>query len=344
MNKTGSSAFTEDVSVGDGYRKKYFSSLEDLINVEKEAKEAERNAFFTPEKVMKNREGYVKKLKELIGYPLFDRKNGAFFKKIRLGEDDDCEIYRYEFFFEKGIVSYGLFFVPLCAFGKLPLVVCVHGGEGTPELMSGMYGSNHYSDIVRRFVRKGCCVFAPALMVWNTSDLGKKYSRSDMDARMKALGSSMTSFECELIRGETELISGEDAVDGSRRGVAGLSYGAYYSMFLAALETDFKAAYVSGIVNDRLKFVRPDFLYTGQAGYMLDHEICGLICPRALYVEAGRHDAFFDWRTAKSEAEKTSRFYSECGYASKFVFSLTEEGHKYSPYDDGIDFVLSHLE
>lgn len=335
---------TEDKRVADPFRERYFDSLETLISEESEKKKAVREKAFVFSDVLSDREKYVDKLKKLIGDPLFDRRKGAKVSETKLGEDDECEVFRLTFNFERGIEFSGLLFVPFGLFGRSPLVVCVHGGDGTPELMYGMYGPNHYSDIVKRIARRGCVVFAPQLMIWGKEIMKSRFSRNIVDSQMKMLGSSMTSFECECIRGAIDSLCEDPRVDPARIGMAGLSYGAYYSVFVSALDTRIKAVYASGIVNDRIKYARPDFSYFNASGSLLDAEVCSLICPRALYLESGRHDVFFAYRTAETEAEKVRGFYKFAGREQRFVFSLTEEGHKYSPYDDGIVFMVSHLE
>lgn len=344
LNGKDKDLLTEEKSVADSFRERYFSSLEALVREESEKKKAAREKTFVFSDVLSDREKYVEKLKALIGDPLFDRKKGAKISETKLGEDDECEVFRLTFIFEREIEFSGLLFVPFGTFGKAPLVVCVHGGDGTPELMYGMYGPNHYSDVVKRIARRGCVVFAPQLMIWGSDIMKSRFSRNTVDSQMKLLGSSMTSFECECIRGAVDRLCEDPRVDKTRIGMAGLSYGAYYSVFVSALDVRIKAVYASGIVNDRIKYARPDFSYFNAADSFLDAEVCSLICPRALYLESGIHDVFFSYRTAEVEAEKVRRFYKFAGREQRFVFSLTEEGHKYSPYDDGIVFMISHLE
>lgn len=344
MNVPDKEVLKEDVNVADVTRERYFASLQALIDQESQKRKVEREKSFDFPDVIANREKYVEKLKALIGDPLFDRKKGSKVRETKLGEDDECEVFRLSFVFEPGIEFSGLLFIPFDLFGRAPLVVCVHGGDGTPELMYGMYGPNHYSDIIKRIARRGCVVFAPQLMIWGTDIMKSRFSRNTVDSQMKMLGSSMTSFECECIRGAIDVLCEDARVDGTRIGMAGLSYGAYYSIFVSALDTRIKAVYASGIVNDRIKYARPDFSYFNAADFLLDAEVCSLICPRALYLESGRHDVFFSYRTAEQEAEKVREFYKFAGREQRFVFSLTEEGHKYSPFDDGIVFMISHLE
>lgn len=333
--------YTEEISKAAVYRKGYLDSvksLTDLVAVENANK---REDYFSREKLIKNRGFYLESFKRMLGDPLFDRRKGCSLQKIFVSCDSQGYIYRLVFSFEKGIKFYGMLFVPFDAKEKLPLVVALHGGDGTPELISDIYGQNYYSHITRRLLDRKVAVFAPQLLIWDGKRFGNRFDRFETDARFKALGSSLASFECECMMGALDELLTADFVDGSSVGVTGLSYGGYYSLVLAALDERIKAVYSSCVFNDRIKYSRPDFTYFNMSESFLDAETAALIYPRALYIEAGKNDGFFSPDGAVREYDRLKGFYAD--RPEKLVFKLTDTGHKYDDTDEGIDFLLSNI-
>ncbi len=323
------------------YRKGYLDSVVALAEDAADKKQREREAYISPEKIKKNREKYLSDFKNIIGSPLFDRKVKNTVSKIFVGLDGQGYIYRLVFEFEKNIKFEGLLFVPFDAKEKLPLVVAIHGGEGTPELMSDIYGENYYSHITRRLLDRNVAVFCPQLLIWDGKKFGNKFDRFELDAKFKMLGSSMTSFECECMMGAIDALCENDVIDSEKIGVTGLSYGGYYSLVLAALDSRIKAVYSACVFNDRAKNPRPDFVYANMADKFGDAEMAALIYPRALYIEVGKNDGIFKVNGAITEAERLKNYYADT--REKLVFSVTENGHKYSDTDEGIDFLIEKV-
>lgn len=323
------------------YRKNYLDSVKALAEDESAKMQSARDVYISPEKIKKNREKYLSDFKSIIGKPLFDRGAKRSVSKIFVGLDGQGYIYRLVFEFEKNIKFEGLLFIPFDAKEKLPLIVAIHGGDGTPELMSDMYGDNYYSHITRRLLDRKTAVFCPQLLIWDGKRFGEKFDRFELDAKFKSLGSSMTSFECECIMGALDELCSSDTFDSERIGVTGLSYGGYYSLVLAALDSRIKAVYSSCVFNDRLKNSRPDFVYSDMADRFGDAEMCALIYPRALYIEAGKYDGIFKLDGALSEIERLKKYYGD--RPEKLVFNVTENGHEYSETDEGIDFLINNL-
>lgn len=334
-------SYTEEVSVARPYRRDYLESVLALAEDTARMKQSERESYLNPERLKQNREKYLKDFEKLLGEPLFDRKKKCEVRKMFVGIDGQGYIYRLVFEFEKNIKFGGLLFVPFDAKKKLPLVTAIHGGDGTPELMSDMYGKNYYSHITRRLLDRNVAVFAPQLLIWDGKTYGDMFDRFDIDARYKALGGSLTAFECECIRGAWDKLCETEFVDCERMGVVGLSYGGYYSLVTAALDERIKAVYSACVFNDRIKYSRPDFVYKGMAESFLDAEIAALISPRPLYIEAGKNDGIFKAEGAIREIERLKPYYSD--HPSKLVFKITDTGHKYDDTDEGIEFLINNL-
>ena len=323
------------------YRKSYLESVRALAEDEADKMQSTRSDYISPEKIKKNREKYLSDFKKVIGKPLFDRNEKNNVSKIFVGLDGQGYIYRLVFEFERNIKFEGLLFIPFDVKGKLPLVVAIHGGDGTPELMSDIYGENYYSHITRRLLDKNVAVFCPQLLIWDGKRFGDKFDRFELDAKFKSLGSSMTAFECECIRGAIDSLCENETIDNEKIGVTGLSYGGYYSLVLGALDSRIKAVYSACAFNDRAKNPRPDFVYADMAECFGDAETAALIYPRALYIEAGKYDGIFKLDGAISEFERLKKYYADC--PDKLIFSITEMGHQYSDTDEGIDFLINNL-
>ena len=333
--------YTEDVNCAKVYRQGYLESVMSVALKEAEKKSAKRERYISPEKLKENRKKYLCDFKKLIGEPLFDRTVKNDIEKTYVGIDGQGYINRIVFNFEKGIKFSGLLFTPFDTKEDIPLIVAIHGGDGTPELMSDIYGENYYSHITRRLLDRNVAVFCPQLLIWDSKKYGSKFDRYEIDAKYKALGSSRTAFECECIMGAIDGLSDFKGIDKARIGITGLSYGAYYSLVTAAIDERIKAVYSSCVFNDRIKYSRPDFVYTGMSNKFLDAETAALISPRALYIEAGKNDCIFSVTGVLSEYRRLEKYYSE--NKDKLVLKLTETGHKYSDGDEGIDFLLSNI-
>ncbi len=333
--------YTEETKNANPYRHNYLECVLGVATSAAKAAEEKRKDYINPQKLKENRSKYLSDFKEIIGNPLFDRTKQCDVQKIFVGLDEQGYIYRLVFEFEKNIKFCGLLFVPFDVKEKIPLITVIHGGDGTPELISDMYGENYYSHITRRILDRKAIVFAPQLLIWDGKRFGNKYDRFELDARYKMLGSSLTAFECECIMGALDYLIKADLVDSERIGITGLSYGGYYSLVTAVLDERIKAVYSSCVFNDRVKYSRPDFVYKDMANRFIDAEMAALISPRALYIEAGKNDGIFKIDGALSEYERLKEYYTE--NPSKLVFKVTDSGHKYDETDEGIEFLFNNL-
>ena len=305
--------YSEPVEPGARARAAYLSELETLISRRQEAAREERERFFqpdvsSPQAYAASTLRYREQFKAMLGWPLTQSRPDAppAVREEFVAADDLGRISRLWIETLPGLHTYGMLFVPgEPGEGKRPLVLSQHGGHGTPELCSGLYGPSNYNDMTRRILRRGAVVFAPQLLLWR-EDFGPPIERAGMDARLKQLGGSITALEIYQLQRCLDALATRPEVDPQRIGMVGLSYGGFYTLFTAAVETRIRAALSSCFLNDRTRYAWPDWTWHGAALTFFDAEIAALVCPRALYIEAGNQDELFavDFGAFRSAARR----------------------------------------
>lgn len=301
---------------------------------------AERAAYLDPEKMTADREKYRKDLISLFGEPLTGyREEIGHYSLIHLSEETDFSLFRVTTEPLPGIPMTGLLYLPRRK-GKMPLVLALHGLNGTPEWIGDLVRPNEYSHFVLRVLSYGCAVYCPQTLMWDTRVFGAKCDRNETDARLRMVGQSLNALELFCLRRSIDTFSAEKGIDAKKIRVAGLSYGAYLALHLAAIDQRIEAVYASCFFNDRFRYPRLEMTYPGLYSRFGDAEIGALVCPRRLWIECGRHDCFFSAESAEKEAEKLKEYYSAAGCPDAFRFSVHDGGHKFSETDTGLDFFL----
>jgi dienelactone hydrolase len=245
-----------------------------------------------------------------------------------------------------GFKFYGIIMVPkkVSADGKFPLVICQHGGGGTPELCSDIHGKNNYSHMTRRMLEYGVCVFAPQLYLWNSQTYIIPQKRGEVDRELKRYGSSLVGLEIYCIRKAIDYMTAKDYIDGDKIAMHGLSYGGIYTVYTMAAEPRIKAGYSCGSFNDRSEpTVLPDVCFFNSGNTFMDAEVAGLCAPRPLYIEVGKADPVFNWQTAETEFDRVVKYYEAYGTRENLKFKIWEGGHTVCDTDNGHRFVMDAL-
>jgi len=121
----------------------------------------------------------------------------------------------------------------------------------------------------------------------------------------------------------------------------GLSYGGYFTLHTMAADTRIKAGYTAACFNDRNVYDWSDFSYPSCGIKFHDAEVAALCAPRKLYIQIGKTDEVFDYKTGVSEFERVIDYYKAFKSEDNIKFSLWEGGHTFSDDDDGFDFILT---
>lgn len=290
-------SFRESIDVSKRYKEEYLNGINELIEKREKSAQQKRKDFC--ENIFNNQEKYREKFKEMLGWPLTEKRPNHIpaVRSEKLSEDSLCAIYRMSFEIVDGLWMTGLFFQKDLA--KKPLVIAQHGGWGTPEHVADLYGyTTNYNHMIERMLQYNVNVFAPQLLLWKDT-YGVEYDRDLIDAKLKRVGSSITALE---VYGITRILDYFDAQDYvSNFGMVGLSYGGFYTLFTTAIDKRIKSAVSCSFFNTRKDHLWCNWSWRDQAESFSDAEVASLIYPRQLCIEVGTEDELFNIEGARKE-------------------------------------------
>lgn len=333
--------YKEEPVKDDPLRKDYLNGINCFIEKTLACAMRKRAEYITPEKLAKARERYRKEYLDMLGYPLntedirLERGEKTF-----VSERNGVKIYR-TVITAAGIPIYGMYFEVA---KNAPFIVCIHGGEGSPELISGVHlDSSNYGHLAQRLVERGCNVYCPQLLLWNLERYGVPFNRREIDGKLRQLGGGITALEVMLLMRSIDYFIQYEGIDRERIGTTGLSYGGMYALALAAADKRIKSCYAVCQFNDRFKYSWADWSYLGSQFRFTDVETAALVAPRALCIAVGDKDEIFDYDSAVSEAEKVPAYYRAANASDRFDFYVFDGLHEVDRADRGIDFLLKYL-
>ncbi|MBE6564707.1 MAG: hypothetical protein E7655_05495 [Ruminococcaceae bacterium] len=342
--------YTEQRDKARPFRQGYADDLSAYAETLRVKAEQKRAGYVDAAKMTADRESYRRDFLSLLSHPLDEYTPAVCpYRLTHLYGDADTDIFRLRVEAWEGIGLCGLLFLPksvqkgAAAGKKSPLVIAMHGFEGTPELASDIYQPNFYSHMVKRLLPYGAAVFVPQTLMWNGREFGPKIDRCEFDARLRMGGQSINALEIVCLRRCMDTFCAQPYIDETRIGMIGISYGAYFSLMTAACDTRIKAVYSSCFFNDRFRYPRIEMVYGGLFERFGDAETAALVCPRALYVEVGKTDCFFAPDSAEREFEKLLPYYQAANAEEKVRFCCYDGGHKLSDSDEGLQFFFEHL-
>ena len=337
--------YTEEIEKDTRYRTEYEQSIAEFLEQEKQKATNHRYAFFTPEQCRAEQEKYRQQFVEMLGFPLtMERVTPTLIEKEFVVHDDNVKIYRMHFLFWGTVKVYALYFEQLNADMDTPFVVGLHGGEGTPELVSSIHmNSANYNHLVRRMTDKGANVVVPQLLLWSKDNYGGEYNRLYTDGKLRQLGGSMTALELYFLRGVLDYFVKHETINQDKIGVCGLSYGGMYALHLAALDTRIKACYSCSWVCDGFVNSWADWSYKNAQKTFAVAETAGLIAPRALVVAMGNRDELFDSRLTEKECARIEQFYDAFDAGENFLTEIFDGVHEFDKGDKEFEFFFNKL-
>lgn len=223
--------FEQDVAASDPLRTAQAQELDAYIeNMNRDETRLQR--MFHPD--YRSRAAFVASTQALrkafaasIGYPPPGpaATDGARFE--RLGEDFIGTYYRAFIPVVHGVHAEGNYIVPRGVAGRVPLVIAMHGGRGSPEVAL-FHGGGNYHDMVRGGVKRGYAVFAPQHLFQGPSF--PEEIRDKIDRRLRLIGTSLTAIEIAKINRSLDVLLARPEIDATRVAMVGLSYGGYYTL------------------------------------------------------------------------------------------------------------------
>ncbi len=348
MNFKEKKLHTEEMSDSVRYRELYASSVGKYIGKIRADAENQRSGYVTPLLMTADRERYRHDYYSMLGRPLTEYNAGMPLPKVSkefVAEDEMGKIFRIMLEVMNDFIFYGILFLPenFDESKQYTFVISQHGGGGTPELCSDFFTETNYTHMTRRILKRNAVVFAPQLLLWDRNHFAAEYDRDKADNDLKQLGSSITALEIFCIMRSIDYFSAQNYIDSDRIGMIGLSYGGFYTMVAAAADPRIKSAYSSCFFNERMIYNWRDFVWFNAANTFLDAEICALIAPRRLYIEAGKNDTLFDRQTAQNEFRRLKAFYDASETPENLRFNIFEGDHMLDGKDEGIDFFMEGL-
>ena len=228
-----------------------------------------------------------------------------------------------------------------------PLVVFLHGVDGSPEMVMGRLDSQppSYQAVGLRLAEQGFAVLAPRML--NTFPQRNRINRMAL-----LLSSSVWGLEVQAIRQLLAQAIPRLPVDKRRIGLWGLSMGGGYGLFLLPLEPSFQAGILSAWFNQRpAKMVVEDpryscFLPTDEEHAFLpslldgfsDCDLASLICPRPLLIQTGDHDPVSWPALVEQEFLQAKTHYQKLGVEERIQWDHHSGGHEVR-IDSGIAFL-----
>lgn len=221
---------------------------------------------------------------------------------------------------------------------------CIHGGGGTPEVISSIHlDSANYNHLTRRITDKGANVFAPQMLNWSTDTYGTDFDRKIVDGKFRQLGGSVTAFELSVLCSYVDYFVNEGIANKDRIGVAGLSYGGMYAIHFAAVDKRIKACYSCSWVNDCFVHSWADWSYYNAQKRFTTVETCAMIAPRPLVVAMGDKDELFDSNVTVKTCEELKKYYAAFGKSSDFKYVIFDGTHETDKSDEEIEYLLKNI-
>jgi dienelactone hydrolase len=342
--------YEEDVRSSDPIRTEQAKELDAYVNQEKNDRKRLNELFhpdYTSPRAFELSAAPLRRAFERsIGYPPPGKPDAEEAQFTKIGEDKIGTYYRTRIPVLPGVHAVGIYIVPKGVIGRLPLIVSMHGGGGSPEVAL-FHGGANYHDMVRGGVERGYAVWAPTHLFH--AEGYPNDVRNRIDLRMRMVGTSLTAVEIAKITRGLDVILKRPEIDPKRVGMVGLSYGGYYTLVTAALEPRIKAAVSScyfGVQEGRYEqdelSVPSDFQFSDRFTLFRDQQLVALICPRALEIQAGAKDNASHREMGRRIAPEAAQYYKRLGMGKDFRFVIFEGGHEWNG-ESGWEWIKAHL-
>jgi dienelactone hydrolase len=257
-------------------------------------------------------------------------------------ESVDCDGYRRDkvvFDSEKTMSVPAYLLVPHGRVAPGPAVLAVHGhGPGKSEACGLERTGTPNADYAHQLALRGYVVLAPDLrcfgerLDWNPPD----HYACDLNLVHAVMAgiNPLTQNLWDLARA-LDVLEAHPLVEPRRIGMAGLSYGATVTLFLAAVDDRVAAAVVSGYFSSWAEAHKMPWnmcgsqVLPGMLGQLEHVDLGALVAPRPLLIESGTGDDLFPVPVARAGVEKLRAVYTSLGAADRLVHDVFEGIHEW---------------
>ena len=341
--------YSETPEVSQPYRAGYLASVQAYLDTARKQAENRRAAFITPERLAKDPDAYRKQFYKMLGSPLTEYEEYRKIPPVCLentlvSNDGEVEIRRMRIEVMENFSLYGILFLPCDRQPDAPFLLSQHGGHGTPEVCSDFFGDTNYNHLTARLLARGAVVFAPQLLLWQQERFGDPFDRRLIDNTLKQFGSSITALEVFGLMRLLDYFVTQPYCNADRIGMAGLSYGGFYTMMTTAADPRIRVAYASCSFVDSAEFPQfTDWGWFDNAGTFSEAEIAGLIAPRSIYFEAATRDELFGSASSVRQFAAAKPYFAAQGVPDHIVLTLFDGTHELDHADTGMEFLFANL-
>jgi dienelactone hydrolase len=219
-----------------------------------------------------------------------------------------------------------------------PAVLAIHGHGSGKALVCGIDDGGPGDDYAHQLASFGYVVFAPDLRGFGERHDWMPEDKYECDwnlvcatmAGVVPLQRNLWDMQCAL-----DVLVAHELVDTDRIAVAGLSYGATTTLFLAALDERVRVAIVSGYLSSWAAAHQMPWnmcgsqVFPAQLGAFEHLDIAALIAPRPILVETGTEDMIFPVASARATVSDLRRVYDTLGRGDALQHDVFEGDHQW---------------
>ena len=232
-----------------------------------------------------------------------------------------------------------------------PLVLCLHGIGGTPEMILGNADTAppSYHAVGRALLDAGFTVLAPRL-------INNFQERAQINRMALLAGSSVWGLELQILAQLLDLVCSTFGFDEERIAVWGHSMGGAYTLYLMPQLPRIRTGIISAWFNARpQKMVVEDDRYTcflpseeehaflpGLLTAFSDQDLVSLILPRPLLIQSGKKDNIAWPAFVAKEFESAAHHYRQLQLQDRLQWLLHPGSHEID-VDSGVQFLKKWL-
>ena len=335
--------YSEGFETGNPYREAYLASINKLISSkESDCRDSRKRLAY---EIMADKALGLEKLKATLGWPLTQKNNKEIpcVRQELVSQEDGYCVYRMQIEVFPDFWFYGNFFKHTDD-NVRPFVISQHGGDGSPELCSGMLdsGTGNYNRMTERILSHGINVFAPQLLLWKEEIFNLPNNRKSIHAALEGIGGTITALEVFCIQRTIDYFEAQAYVDKNKIGMAGLSYGGMYTTYTAAIDSRIKAALCSSFFINTFDYPHYDWSYRNASKLFSTAELALLIKPRKIFFAMGDQDELFPIEQWKKEFEYLKEY--DPAWQEWTNFEIFKGGHEFCPTNQTLNLFLTCLQ